>query len=61
MSNHTGDKVHLNISCDFWFKGALKLLAEKKGITVSELLQETIIAKHPEILETRTKIVRRIL
>lgn len=61
MSNHTGDKVHLNISTEFWFKTALKNLAEKKGITVSELIQQDIVAKHPEILEYRTKIIRRVL
>jgi hypothetical protein len=55
------DKTHLNISIEFWLKAGLQRIAEKKGITITQIIAEAITQKHPEILEYKTKVIRRII
>lgn len=61
MSKQSGDKVHKTFSFDYFFAKGLEMLAIKKGISMSEIIQRDLIEKHPEISDIKTKIARRIL
>ena len=61
MSKQTGEKVHMMISADYYFRRGMQLLSMKKGRPMSELLIEAAIKAYPEIEEQRQKVVRRTL
>ena len=55
------DKTHLNISIEFWLKAGLQRIAEKKGISITAVIADAVTQKHPEIMEYKTKVIRRII
>ena len=61
MSIKGADKVHLNISTEFWVKAGLVKIAEEKGVSITQIIQEAVVEKYPKILDFRTKIVRRLI
>lgn len=61
MSKQSGDKINKTFSVDYYFGKGLELLSMKKGIPMSQIIQESVEAKHPEILEQKTKIIRRAI
>lgn len=61
MSKQTGDKKNKTLSFDYYFTVWLENKSMQKGISMSQILQEAAESKYPEVLQQKSKIIRRAI
>lgn len=54
-------KQSLNLSFPVWFKENLLSLSKKQGVSISQLIRETMLEKYPVLRTEGSKIFQKLL